>query len=265
MLAILEKIFPSIANHLYNNKVRNKIKNRVELALPSNDTSIDDITIEDFNALYESDMRWKEKLEDKAKTNVIGVTISVTLMMGAYSLIQNVSGKFGSNILFWIAFCLFILSVVYMLEAGIHAIHVLTAENVVYTSPAGLKGNEKKNDMDLQIGLTRAQNTLRNNYIFTSYECIRNALICLFCVMIIAIIPVMQVKPVTSYNHGNYFYSEQAMQSLNNGVDQSTVEAYIDTNITDGEHSVVDQSNNLFIKYLVKDNQVIIYIVEAID
>ena len=85
------------------------------------------------------------------------------------------------------------------------------------------------------------------------------------CVMIIAIIPVMQVKPVTSYNHGNYFYSEQAMQSLNNGVDQSTVEAYIDTNITDGEHSVVDQSNNLFIKYLVKDNQVIIYIVEAID
>lgn len=265
MLTVIEKLLPSIANWRINKKVREKIENREHLNLPSEESSIEKLQDDELNELFESDLRWKDKLEDKAKTNVIGVTISVTLIMGAYVLVQNISDKFGMTSAFWIAFCLFVLSVVYMLEAGVHAIHVLTAENIVYYPKAGLEGEEKKKEIDLQIGLNRAQNTLRNNYVFTSYECIRNALVCLFVVMVIAIVPVnKQKESVAAYVHGIYYYSAQAMSSIANGIDKNKVESFIDTDIKDGEYSVVDQKDGLFLKYSISNGNVTVYLVEQI-
>lgn len=266
MWKVIEELIPSIANYCSNKKIRNKIKKKDDLDFPSKDAILENITIQELKNLYDSDLRWKDKLEDKAKTNVIGVTISVTLIMGAYTLIQYISSKFGNSVLFWIGFALFILSVAYMLEAGIHAIHVLTVENVIYYPTPGHEEEELKNNLNLQIGLNRAQNTLRNNFVFTSYECIRNALICLFVVMVIAIMPIQENSAdITSYKHGNYFYSGEAVTSFATGVEKEKVEAFIDTNITDGDYSVVDQADNLFIKYSISNGKVTVFLIEPLD
>ncbi len=266
MWKVLEEIMPSIANIQASNKIKIKISQKRNLNLPSQETVIENLSKDDLNKLYNDDMRWKERLEDKAKTNVIGVTISVTLIMGAYSQMHNILDKFSTNIIFWLSFCLFVLSVIYMVASGIHAIHVLTAENIIYCPALGLNNEDWKKDLDLIIGLNRAQNTLRNNYVYTSYECIRNALICLFVVMVIAIVPVKDTKKQSqSYSHGNFYYSEQAMNTINGGIDRDVVESYISTNLRNGEFSTIDQIDNLFLKYAVDNDNVIVYLVEPID
>lgn len=266
MWKVLEVILPSIANIQATKKIKNNISQKRNLKLPSQETAIENLSQEDLYKLYNDDLRWKEKLEDKAKTNVIGVTISVTLIMGAYSLMYNILDKFSTNIIFWLAFCLFVLSVIYMVAAGIHAIRVLTAENTIYCPALGLKDEDRKKDIDIKIGLNRAQNTLRNNYVYTSYECIRNALICLFVVMVIAIVPVQDAKKQgQSYSHGNYYYSEQAMIAINGGIDKDVVESYISTNLKNGKFSTIDKIDNLFLKYSVDNDNVTVYLVEPID
>jgi len=266
MWTVFEKILPSIANIQATNTIKKKISQKNNLSLPSRETEIENLSADDLNKLYDDDMRWKERLEDKAKTNVIGVTISVTLIMGGYTLLRNISDKFSTNGIFWISFCLFVLSVLYMLEAGIHAIHVLAAENTIYYPALGLNEEDRKKDIDLKIGLNRAQNTLRNNFVYTSYECIRNALICLFVVMVIAIIPVQDAKKQgQSFSHGNFYYSEQAMNTINSGIDKDVVETFINTNLTNGEFSTVDRVNKLFLKYSVDNNIVTVYLVEPIN
>jgi len=130
----------------------------------------------------------------------------------------------------------------------------------------GLNEEDRKKDIDLKIGLNRAQNTLRNNFVYTSYECIRNALICLFVVIVIAIIPVQDAKKQgQSFSHGNFYYSEQAMNTINSGIDKDVVETFINTNLTNGEFATVDRVNKLFLKYSVDNNIVTVYLVEPIN
>lgn len=262
MLRVIEAILPSVANIQSNNKVKQKIKNEQNLDFPSKNVDLAAVTINDLQQIYDFDKSIKDKLEDKAKTNIIGVTISVTLIMGAYSLIQNVISKHGYSFLFWIAFCLFILSVIYMLAAGISSIHVLTAENVFHIPEIGLTDDEKKKDYDKQIGFNRARNTIRNNYVFTSYECIRNSLVCLFAVMVIAIVPAYTKNVNQSKQQGFFFFSESAMESIANGINRQDIEDTINQDRTNGEHTVINEDSRLFIKYSVDEDQVIVLLAE---
>lgn len=262
MLRVIEAILPSVPNIQSNKKVRRKIKNEQNLDYPSKNADLATVTINDLQQLYDIDKSIKDKLEDKAKTNIIGVTISVTLIMGAYSLIQNVISKHAYSILFWIAFCLFILSVIYMLAAGINSIHVLTAENVFHIPEIGLTDEEKKKDYDKQIGLNRARNTIRNNYVYTSYECIRNSLVCLFVVMVIAIVPANTKNGNQSKQQGIFFFSEAAMESIVNGINRQEIESIINQDLTNGNHTVINEDSQLFIKYSVDEERVIVLLAE---
>ena len=261
MLRIIEAIIPSIANYQSNKKVKEKIKAQINLNCPSENIDLNTIALDDLQQLYNDNKDLKNKLEDKAKTNIIGVTIAVTLILGAYSLIQNITAKHHLSFFFWIAFSLFVLSVIYMLAAGIHSIHVLTAENEFYFPNVGLSDNDRKKDLDKIIGLNNAKNTIRNNYIFTAYECIRNSLFCLFAVMVIAIIPAPP-KTISTMSQGTFFFSESAMESISTEVDKQVVEDYINKNLQDGQYSVIDKNNQLFLKYTIKDNQIIVHLIE---
>jgi hypothetical protein len=261
---VLDSIIPSFSNWRSNITVRKKIEKVEGLDRPSVRDPLEKLSIEALEKLYDADKLAKDKLEDKAKTNVIGVTITVTLIMGAYSLLQNISIKHGVGIIYTIAFALFVCSVVYMLAAGIHAIHVLTAENTFHTVSLALDGDCLKEEYDKQIGLNRARNTLRNNSVFTSYECIRNALICLFAVMVIAIVPTHnRTHESASALHTDCFLSGEAIQSIADGIDLAVVTAFIESQpLKEGITTAIDENDKLFVKYSIDDGKVIIYLIE---
>jgi hypothetical protein len=83
--------------------------------------------------------------------------------------------------------------------------------------------------------------------------------------MVIAILPMQSKTTMTAYNHGEYYYSEQAMGSMANGIDRGAVEAFIDANMADGDYAVVDDSKKLFLKYSITGGQVTVYLIEKID
>ena len=138
-------------------------------------------------------MRVKDKLEDKAKTNVMSVSISITLIMGASNFLSVVNKKFCQNpFISWLNFVLFIISVSYMLIAGIFVVRMLISENKKYVIALDKivgDDNALKEEYSIRIAQNQYANIIRNNYVFTSYECIRNALLCLFISLIFVAIP----------------------------------------------------------------------------
>lgn len=266
---LLDFFAPTIANWRDCNKIKTKIESGLGCNPPSNEFGIDEWTLDDLKELYETETTRKSKFEDKAKTNVIGITISVTLIMGACTLMQNVKDNYSDGIIYWIAFTIYVLSVIYMLEAGLHAIRVITSENVVHIPNLKKTEKEKKIEYDKAIAMNRARDLIRNNYVFTSYECIRNALFCLFIVMVIAVFPLKEsdAGSVGAVINGNFYYSSQAMQSLKEGVDQSVVEITITEQIKAGNDSgivsMIDDTNHLFIKYSADKGKVDVYLVET--
>lgn len=188
----LEIIFPVIANWKKNKIVQKNLEmERGELDEVENK---DDVKLEDLKEMYDDTFRRKDKIEDKAKTNILSVSISITLIMGASGLLSDVKSKFvGHAWIAWTVFILFIIAVIYMLSAGILVIKMLTNENsmehILITSLAN-GGEELRNEYSICIKKNNYRNFIRNNYVFTSYECIRNALFCLFVVLIVIIIPI---------------------------------------------------------------------------
>ena len=184
---IIDLLFPMAANWEYNKKLRAKIKaqnddcssNPIESIL-STVKKPDDLATDVFENLYNDTLKAKDKIEEKAKTNIIGVSISITLIMGASGMLSALNEKFQISWFAWVAFILMLAAVIYMHFAGILVIRLLTNENEVYTLDLNsfLPGSNSlmRKEYDRCIILNRYKNIIRNNYLFTSYECIRNSL-----------------------------------------------------------------------------------------
>jgi len=192
MKRILNAIFPMVTNYKVNKKTRSKITSTKGILYDLE--NLGNINLDELRERYADTLRVKDKLEDKAKTNVMGVTISITLIMGASNLLSVINGKFcQASFVVWFTFVLFIVSVTYMLFAGIFTIRMLISENIKYVislENVAKGGDELRNDYSIRIAQNQFANTIRNNYVYTSYECIRNAFICLFIVFVFAAIPI---------------------------------------------------------------------------
>jgi hypothetical protein len=143
---------------------------------------------------YEYSFRVKDKLEDKAKSIIVPVIISIALIMRAPNAISgavnNLAFPQAANILI----ILFISAVLYMMISGISALRALAAKNKIYIV---LKADGDLDDEDLKeyyesAALNNLSNTVRNNLIFTSFACIRNALICLFAALSLTLVPLLR-------------------------------------------------------------------------
>lgn len=271
---ILKFIFPMIYNHKDNKSLRDKLKNNKIDSLFNNIEEPEKVSIETLKDEYLDTLKMKDKLEDKAKTNVVGITIAITLIMGASSIITSIDQKFNNIIIQWVVFILFSVAVLYMLCAGIIAIKILVNENVIYKIDINSVTDETimRNEYDNCIVNNRAKNLIRNNSIYTSYECIRNAFVCLFLVLTLSIIPYTvnkhQIDNVE--NHGLYYYtfSENAIEYLrNNDVKQyikGTVEDEIRNNTVQENQAIgiVDKTRHLFIKFKVNGELINILLLE---
>lgn len=264
---VLGSIFPMIDNWRTNKIIRTKIEvNSNEYSVLNGNNKRKIIKIKKLKQEYDKGIEQKKILEDKAKTNVVGITIAISLIMGAGSLTRNVTSKYSCPIWAWLAIVLILFAVFYMIFAGLMSIKVITNENQIETVPIDISKSYEKEYYDCCIRINNDRNLIRNNYVYSAYECIRNALICLSLVFFMSIIPVS--KRVDEFNpHSNcyeFYFEQNALPIISSndsyiiGIENS-IKLYIENNskVDDQkEIAIVDSDNKLFIRF-VKTNDYI--------
>lgn len=287
MNSVLEAIFPMIANHIDNKKLREKLSedenNSKQCGLLCGIDNAEAIKTDILKQQYIDTFQNKDKLEDKAKTNIIGITISITLIMGASSVLKTISEKYPTLGLQWFSFALLSIAVIYMLAAGIIAIKVLIDENIIYTINLNSFAADEmvlRTDYDRCIWQNRMQNLIRNNSVYTSYECIRNALICLFLILVLSTIPIktqmVSVNDGSTANTGgakqyHFVFSSPAVAYLRTNNVQSIVENAIIRAIenqktvekSDKTIGIIESNDGLFIKFSISEDTITILLIES--
>jgi len=281
MRKIIDAVFPMYANHRDNKVLRNKYSNAGEdnetESLLSHIENADAINTDVLKQQYDETFDIKDKLEDKAKTNVISITIAITLIMGASGVINTISEKFPTFFLQWLTFVLLTVAVIFLLIAGIIAVKVLIDENIVYTVALNsFASNEAtlRSDYDKCIVLNRKQNLIRNNSVYSSYECIRNAFVCLFIILLLATIPIefQQISTDKSSMHEQYSFtfSSETVSYLRSHDVQSVVEDAILNTVendsisgkSDDAIGIINSANNLFIKFKLSKETITVMMIE---
>lgn len=285
MNKVIDLVFPMISNCQANANLREKIHPKDENGQDIEPESIlsyiensDRINLDILKDRYDETFKTKEKIEDKAKTNIIGISISITLIMGASGILSVLNNKYLSPAVSWVAFVLIVVSIIYMLTAGILIIRLLTNENEVYMvtlSELASGGEILRNQYGKRISQNQNKNVIRNNYLFTSYECIRNSLVCLFVILILTTIPIDlksdDISDNALYQSETYsiMYTSSAVDYIQKHDAQSIVERSIfeaveriEKNNNAQALGIIDEKNHLFIKFRVIDDTIEILLIE---
>ena len=208
ILSIVSKqIFPSLDCSKANKSLKKKAESNESQSNISFKGNVDKIPIESFRKKYSDTFETKDKFEDKAKTNVIGITIAITLIMGASNMITSIVNKYTSDFMHWISYFIMIAAALYLLSAGIQAIKVLFTENTMYfveVLDMYEDNEETKEKYDDCANRNIDRNIIRNNIVFSSYICIRNALICMVLLLIFIAIPVNFKEDKIQRNGSSY-------------------------------------------------------------
>lgn len=285
MNKVIDLVFPMISNCQANAKLRKKIHPKDENGQDIEPESIlsyiensDLINLDILKGWYDETFKAKEKIEDKAKTNIIGISISITLIMGASGILSVLNNKYLSPAVSWVAFVLIVVSIIYMLTAGILIIRLLTNENEIYMvtlSELASGGEILRDQYGKRISQNQNKNVIRNNYLFTSYECIRNSLVCLFVILILTTIPINlkseDISDNALYQSETYsiLYTSSAVDYIQKHDAQSIVERSIfeaveriEKNNNAQALGIIDEKNHLFIKFRVIDDSIEILLIE---
>lgn len=285
MNKVIDLVFPMISNCQANANLRKKIHPKDENGQNIEPESIlsyiensDLINLDILKGRYDETFKAKEKIEDKAKTNIIGISISITLIMGASGILSVLNNKYLSPAVSWVAFVLIVVSIIYMLTAGILIIRLLTNENEIYMvtlSELASGGEILRDQYGKRISQNQNKNVIRNNYLFTSYECIRNSLVCLFVILILTTIPINlkseDISDNALYQSETYsiLYTSSAVDYIQKHDAQSIVERSIfeaveriEKNNNAQALGIIDEKNHLFIKFRVIDDSIEILLIE---
>ena len=165
-----------------------------------------------------------------------------------------------------------------MLTAGILIIRLLTNENEIYMvtlSELALGGKILRDQYGKRISQNQNKNVIRNNYLFTSYECIRNSLVCLFVILILTTIPINlkseDISDNALYQSETYsiLYTSSVVDYIQKHDAQSIVERSIfeaveriEKNNNAQALGIIDEKNHLFIKFRVIDDSIEILLIE---
>ena len=103
---ILEFLFPSISLRKANKKLE---KTNEKIDKSTNDVCLmeNDVTLEALEKQYNDTFETKGIIEGKAKTNLVTITIAITLIMGSFDLLSIISDKYDSVLITWAVFIIF--------------------------------------------------------------------------------------------------------------------------------------------------------------
>lgn len=144
-----------------------------------------------LNSTYDK----RKSLEDKAKINIFGVTIAMSLIISIYKIFIDIV-----SFQMWAKILLFILStygISLMIMGGVLSLKLLNDKIMQFElSPedTSLPNEEKLDLIALATELNVKLNLERNNYLSSSYQSIKNALISLFLFFLFIVISVQFVS-----------------------------------------------------------------------
>lgn len=263
---ILFAIFPMFAHIGANRKLKRKISANESIL----DYKIDPVSIKTLMDEYNDTFSIKNRIEEKAKTNLIGITIAITIIIGAPNIVSIVEKKYDSIVLQWLTFFLLVFVVLLLLFAGILATKLLFDKNAMDYNV----DNQDENNYGKCITNNRLRNIARNNMLYSSYACIRNALIILILIFLICTLPISKqntsLHKVVNNSEYEIVYSKEAINSLMSEY-QEKIENTIIKDIENREEAnetsigIIDETNNLFLKYRKENGRIIVELIERFD
>lgn len=274
----LFQVIPCIKNYKANKIVRKNIENPQSVLNSVGNPNV--ISIDVLKNQYTDEIYAKDKLEAKVKTNLIGITIAITLILGASGILETIYEKSAHPSIFWIVFVLLISATIYLIGAGWLSIKVLFDENTIHlvdlnsfvVGEAALREEYGK-----CISQNRDRNRIRNNCGYTSYICIRNALVCLFIVFIVSVVPYAATGNnatdkayINDFSEYSFVYSSNAVAYLKDHDVQNSLESSIKQAVNSGMLNkdntaligINDGNNNTFIKFSLDNRVITVWLIE---
>lgn len=217
----------------------------------------------ELKKLYQDEFIRKELLEKKAGTTAVSVTITITLIMGASSFLEEVGPKYNNDFLCILSCVIFYISVCFMLISGAISIGVLTEKSIVYKFQSDKKNKKMKETYRQLIVLNRISNLIRSNSLSACYKTIKYSLILLFITMIIATLPIRDTNNCFSLSSGNssvsvdrfdIFYSHEVIPYINEMCSFDYIESFVEETkrkypLKQGKLCVVDEEKKLILKF----------------
>ena len=262
---MLGQFIPAIDIYKANSNLRKKNSDITKIVIPNNINQIDTKYLEDD---YKATIETKNKFEDKAKTIIAALTIAITMTLNLSKMIEEAATKVQVP---YFSYCVFgdaILSILYMLVAGIMSIQVLIKENILYPIP--LEKRTEKTSIYQATQQNINQNLIRNNIIYAAYISIRNSVICLLVIFILAVLPYQSTNDISSLNSSDYaeiMYENNAVNWLMNNsqkkIDWSEIIQYYNSSNANGiQKNIYDKKQGIVVTigiqgetYIVSDIQ----------
>ena len=259
-LYVFIKVIIPILDLIKGNKELNRKIEEEEVEFPQNLEEIDYKSIEED---YKNTIDIKNRFEDKAKTIVAALTIAITLILNLSSIIDKVLLKFNNQYIDIIIFIIALMSIVYMLMAGIMSIQVLIKKNIIFGLSLTDRFNKDKKVVFKNTQLNICQNLIRNNMIYSAYCAIRNSVICLVIIFIMAILPLQGTR-----NSNNAYPNVNKYNDIT--FDTQAVEWIVDNNFPNVcWENIIDQityeDNQYSTMTFYDENNEIIIIIEKKD
>jgi len=172
-------------------------------------------TVEKYISLERSR---KNALDSKASSNLMGISISITLILAAVSiLLTNYDSiRFKDNLVYLI-FCtvFFVFAILYFSFAGYLSLNALYIRKEYYTDYSNNDTFEtpgaKTAHLIICLKINQLRTTLISNLVYISHKCIRNGMI-LLIVIIFALMILMYIHPkesvITNSNVPSNGYSQ---------------------------------------------------------
>lgn len=195
---VIYSIFPSIQKNKAKKAIQKKIDSIGEQLSFGDDMSVlkefespEKANLDLLKSMLEDNRHRMERMEDKAKVQIAGITIAISIIFGVAGKLKDIAHD--SLCFKWVAFVVLLLSVIYMFSAGLNAINMLINNNIFYYIPSNISERnegDKRKTYNAVIVKNQLQNTLRNNEISTSYIQMRNSIVLIIVVFVIWIIPI---------------------------------------------------------------------------
>lgn len=254
---MLGEIIPIIDTRKANKKLKDRNNCLTEISLPDN---IKDVKIKYLEEEYKETIETKNRFEDKAKTILAALTIATTLIFNLSSIIDVIVKKVSVSYFEYAIIALAIISILYMVLAGIMSMQVLIKENICYYIPIEGKKKDRKKTLFQAIQQNKNQNLVRNNIIYAAYISIRNSMLCLVIIFVISIVPfrfldknVAQIK-----SQHEIVYSEEAIEWINNNPKSNInidyfVEKYDEKCLSGKQGNIYDKKQGIIVSIMMKD------------
>ena len=219
-----------------NKKIAARNKD-IKLPVVEGNIEIDKIDISLLAKELENNISSKSILEDKLKQNIASITIASTLIVGLLAILGSSYPHLKIGYLSWVIYALSFFTLLYMTIAGYISISTLAAENIIHRpliEDSSLSEHDLKSKYYLSNKLNIDLNIKRNNYLYASYICIRNALILLIILFGIIAFPINSIS-YTEKNKvlstGSFLYSENSTSFINKNTNFSQFENDLKANI----------------------------------